>query len=348
MLNNTSNYSLDEYIPWDDSVVNRLTIFLSIISLCLSTISLIVLIDFKEKLFAYLKIEQIWIILNTFINSFNLIFWIWKQLEHTILWPIFFKFFQVYMASTCELCAFVCTIISAIIFMSIIDKKWDFYVLKLSPYIIILIIALLSFALFSFQLFQFDIKFYSSHYIVVKNMKNFFSTTFKVIEVTAFTIRDGIFLILLFVLNYFLYRKFRICMENKRKMVKYSQPTVGIKTNTAINSNNREKLNTTSSANQIQAEKAKNSMNKMILFCCLNSTFERFPIFLAFLLKNITGNDNEAFFIMIKVATIMVRTAYILKFFIYYYFNHRFRVKFIGIFFKNRIAKVIFKNKNSQ
>jgi hypothetical protein len=218
--------------------------------------------------------------------------------------------------------------------MSMIDKKWDYNVLKMSPYLTIFIIALLSLVLFSYQLFQFNITLNSSEIFLTKNMENYFSTTFKVIEVIVFGIRDGLFLIVLLVLNFFLFKKFRICMENKRKMVKYSQPSTAT-TNPAINPSNRENMQSIRVNNQTQQERAKRSINLMILFCCLNSTFERIPIFLAFIYKNLNEGDEKAINLMLKVGTLTVRIAYILKFFIYYYFNNRFRRKFADIFLKN-------------
>jgi hypothetical protein len=341
MSNKTSNYSLDVVIGLQNSILDRIIIFLSVFGFSLSSLSLVVFLDFKEKLFIYLKIEQIWIMLGSLISSFNLVFWINSQFEHTILWPIFFKFFLVYFTSTCELCAFICTIYSAVIFLSMIDKKWDLYMFKLSPYITIFIVSVLSLALFSFQLFEFDIKFDSSKFFVVKNVENFDTITFKVTELTAFAIRDGIFLILLLVLNCFLYKKLRICLEKKRKMVKYSQPTRTLRNTETNNSNPENEQTTRRTGNKTQTDKGYKSINKMILCCCLNSTFERIPILLAFIYKNLNQNDSKTYLLVIGIGTLSLKTAYILKFFIYFYFNKRFRIRFINIFFKNRFAKII-------
>jgi len=153
----------------ESEVIDYVSLCICFVTFIVSIISFLIFIDFKENLFVYLKIGQLWIILAMVINILYSIFWINSDLEKTIVWPIYFKFFFVYFTSTCELCAFGCTILSAFSFLSMIDKKWDFIVFKISPYYVVSGMAIISLALFSFQIFQFDINYISNSVFVSPN-----------------------------------------------------------------------------------------------------------------------------------------------------------------------------------
>jgi hypothetical protein len=327
----SSNFTLELFVPIFPSkeVLDYISTFISFVTFVFSLVSLLVFVDFKEKIFVYLKIGQFWILLAMAINMFYTIFWIDKKLVSTLVWPIYFKFFFVNFTSTCELCAFASTILSALVFLSMIDKKWDCAIFNTSPYIIVGIMSIIGYVLFCYQLFQFEINLISNNYFVSINFSNSDSKWLKAIELIAFSIRDGALLFIMLFLNIVLYKKFRLTMRKKKKMLTSSAST---------SNGNVSTVSTNQLVNQKQEtiNKANKNLNLMILFQCLDSTFERVPVFIVFVIRNINLIDQNTFLLLIPVVKITIQLAYFFKFFIFYFFNTLFRKKLNTFVFKFR------------
>jgi hypothetical protein len=214
-----------------------------------------------------------------------------------------------------------------------IDKKWDFAVFKLSPYLLIGVLAIISMALFTFQIFQFDIKFISNRYFVIVNLSNMNSKMIKAIELIAFSVRDGVFLTIMLFLNVCLYKKFRLAMKKKKNMLNCSTSNQITSLSTISNTKTTDQL---SKEKEVTINKANKNLNLMIMCQCFDSTLERVPVFIVFVIKNLNVIDFSDLQILIYSCSIIIQLAYLLKFFIFFFFNSRFRNKLKSFFLKIR------------
>jgi len=127
-------------------------------------------------------------------------------------------------------------------------------------------------------------------------------------------------------LNFMLFKKFRLAMNKKKNMLNHS-PSSQIST---VNANSNNESN---NQKQTKINNANKNLNLMILCQCLNSTFERVPVFIVFIFKNTNLFEPKLLFFLFKIARITIQLAYLFKFFIFF-FNKRFREKLSTILFK--------------
>jgi hypothetical protein len=147
------------------------------------------------------------------------------------------------------------------------------------------------------QIFHFDIVTdVCNNVTVFKSVKSSFSNTklYQFLEMTSFALNNGLFLIILIVVNLKIVTKLRQSMNLKLKMVG-------------------------NSAKKIRRSKAKLTIT--IISDCCNTILGHFCILLYYILKN----SLTFGFPYDGIVWSAVYFSYFLKFFIFYYFNMRFR-----------------------
>lgn len=134
----------------------------------------------------------------------------------------------------------------------------------------------------------------------------------KSIEIFVYVIRDGVCSLVLIGFNIIIFYKVKTAMKNKQAIIR--EPT---------HANNTNK-------NKLKSSKRKTAF--MVIFISISYTIGRLP----FLIYSITNNflSHPEFFSHISIVCIML--SYDSYFFIYYFFNNRFRNLFKSYFSFNK------------
>jgi hypothetical protein len=266
----------------------------------------------KENMFAYLKIESLFIIINLFIQIF-------RPLSRSFPVSLLSKVYDVYalwtLAGVLEMSALLSHLMSTIDFLMIITNNGDKFewVHRISKYLKALCIFVLSFASFAYLIFCFEINGYEievnngseTEWIYAIEDTPFKTTSTKTtIEIIAYLSRDGLINLILLCLNMLIYFNVRKSLDKKKSFIHSKTPN-GNKSHGKIKSANTKAI-------------------LMVILTCLNNVFGRTPILIVFVLRNFY-NLLVLNTTVIKLACLAVYISYILNFFIYFLSNSRFR-----------------------
>jgi hypothetical protein len=316
--------------------------FISLIGFILNMICFIIYSDreFKESLYKYLKVESIFISMNLFMQLFrpfeayrigNLNSINWSSKSYLAQ---FFEFYCLnFLASVFEMTALMLHLISSFNYYILLSYKpgSSFYnklkLLEKVSYIkITIIFTLFSILAFLFQIFQYDLvavniimdKFNlteNEHRIAYFKIESGFYNTplSKFLTLFWFSFRDGFILLLLFILNIFIYFEANYSFRKKFSFFMASSNSTD---SLSVVSNNKLKS---------RDNKAQIKLAIMVIATSMNFFVGRFPILLAFILKNTENGWTRPVKISMDIGCLTVFVSYPLFFYHYFFFNKRFR-----------------------
>jgi hypothetical protein len=324
--------------------------------------------NFKEKLYKYLKMESTFMALNLLIQIFRPIAYCdpFCQISRSYISNLYVYIAIVYLASIFEMSAFFFNILAASHLLSLMspeNKLAKYLQFEISHRLMVIFIVGFSASLFSFQLFQFKIvpACYLLNYYNLTSISELASANLYAIECTAFhssrtkfylekvsmSIRDGIGMMVMIILNILLLIKFKMNIKKKQYMLKSKSNLTDQQkkqqNSTAYSQNNNSpnnfneplhsiaenKMNgeTVVRAKKKQINNVEHRMTVMVIVNCSNCIFGRMPVFLFFILHNFieNGRVNEIFF---SIACVAIYASYSFSFFLFYLNNKRFRKAF--------------------
>lgn len=273
----------------------------------------------QKKLFSYLKNECIFMLAVLATSLLPIIFdqKQWPHLSQTLLAKYVLNLLYYYLSSLLEMCAILSSIFASISCYSILDSSCHLavvhhknknrclaFLISLSPNKVTLGFLIASALTFVYQPFVSRLGDQSMFAI------EFFQTRMVVFEIYSFMVRDGLLLVILLVVNYKIAMKIRANLRNKM----------------ALKGGGRLSRGGSQSSNSV-GETQKTNLTKMILADCANSTLGRLPILVYFLINNIWAK-LETSFPFKSLCAFAIYLSFLMKLFLYYYFNKRFRVIF--------------------
>lgn len=284
----------------------------------------------KQNVYAFLKYEAFLIAVDLFINSLEFII-LCPGIKNTYLAQVYFIYPLMISTSFLELSAIICHIISNLELILLISNKERPKLLQKVPNLIIcLMVFLFSCVLYSYMFFLNYIK------VDFQEISNGFNQTWtqvlgyklgytefnqtslkKFIDILVFAIRDGVCLVVLIALNIVIFYKVKTALSKKKLILSQEQ---------------------TSTSNNMKKKKFKNSKLKtsiMVFVISCSYTIGRLP----YLVHSIIGNISSSVEILSFISVLCIFISYDSYFFIYYFFNNRFRSLFkqsLGFFAKCR------------
>ena len=309
---NSSNISSNVYVPWslktasiDDIILLFVCVPVSILGFIFCTASAFVLWrgDFKENLFVYLRIECILMAFDLFITSIKSLSPLYmcrttsKSNCPVIHWSsipvvidvIFFS----YILSPTEAAALVSDIFAALYCLLMLNhnrNKLEQFIFNLNPFITIGVAYIILSIMFIYLCF---VNVYLFHFDFVISNRIYF-------DLIAFSIRDGLFLFVLIVLNVIIAYKVKSSLKKKMEIVKEA---------TAIE----------------KTKRSQQRMTIMVLADCINFSIGRIPIFCLFVIRNV-NKTITVLYPLTSTFSFLAFLSYFLKFFIFLKFNKRFRL----------------------
>ena len=274
---------------------------------------------FKEVLFQYFKMQSLFICLNLLIKClFPLYYCKTCSTASMYISQFYFKYFIVYAASVLEMSAILCQIISTYFCFRLISKKQTTF--HCSYVLISLFVIAISGLVYLYQLFEYQINEYELILNFVgytKNMTIFkteygsfhFNVVMSIIEIAAFTLRDGLSSVVLIVLNILIFIKVRKNLKRKKRMV-MEKSTV-----------NNDLTDNTNSLTKVDRSQIR--LTIMVLVSCANCLVGRTPILLFFILRNFLEELQLAKLLYFAISCIYF--SYFISFFLYYITNKKFK-----------------------
>jgi hypothetical protein len=272
----------------------------------------------KQNVYAFLKYEAFFIAVDLFINSFEFIT-VCPGIKSTYLAQVYFIYPLIISTSFFELSAIICHIISNMeLILLISNKERPKLLQKLPNKIICLMVFLFSCVLYSYMFFLNYIKVdfsenngFNQTWTQVLGYKlgytEFNETSLKkFIDILVFVIRDGVCLAILVALNIVIFYKVKTALSKKKLILSPEQ---------------------TSTSNNMKKKKLKSSNRKtsiMVIVISLSYTIGRLP----YLVNSIIGNISSSVDILSFISVLCIFVSYDSYFFIYYFFNNRFRSLF--------------------
>lgn len=255
--------------------------------------------DFKETLFVYLKLESILMSLNLatkFFNSLSSIYFcVWCTPGQVIACSILETYVFTFVPSILEATVLLTDLFVALSFLPMFTSdhnRLQKIFMHTNPNLAVTVAFASCVIMFSYQLFK-NSKIFHINFIV-QNIAYF--------DIITFSIRDGLFLVLLLITNGLIAYKAKRNLKKKMHIV-----------NDSLKQNARRSLN---------------RMTIMILADCTNSIVGRVPILCLFIIKFADIRLVQVY-PLTSICSLAVFLAYTLKFFIYFKFNKRFRLVFI-------------------
>jgi hypothetical protein len=298
--------------------------------------------SFSPKLYKFLKYESIFITCNLVIKSFSpIVYCKTCPVSTTLFSCVYFIYFLVYASSICEMSALVCNVLSALFCLLHISKlKMQkpvkpsplFVLININHRILALVTAVFAACLYCYQLFQFEIVIRSRNdnsttfkIYVVQQTNFYYSELNTVIEIISHTIRDGLNLVILIVINTLLLLKIR-------KKLKQNSPAIPARHSSTVNAKNCDETISRSVANNMPASLNRltprilneKKVTKLIVINCLNSIVGRLPILVYFILRNLSNSSILIEFLG-AFSFFSVYFCYFTKFFLFYFSNSKFR-----------------------
>lgn len=279
--------------------------------------TLVVLTRLRDtaKIFAYLRFESMFILLDCLITSLLFLYKCrscFPNLNPFLLCILNYLGFN-FLSDMSELASLVMGNLAALACLFMLDTanktpKFFSILLNIEPYKLAIGVLVLSIINSSYEIFMFKI-----HSINIDNSTVLFecddsdfleTTTYKVFALLSFGFNYGIMLVILVILNVL------IAVKIKRS------------------------LNYRPSALSFLAAKrrrcAEKKLTKLILADCTNLIIGRLPMIIYFIIYNVDLID----YIYASLTILPVLISYIIKFLIFYKFNSRFRNEAKHIFFK--------------
>ena len=298
---NSSNSSLNGYVAWSlETATNESLIYLfacvpiSFLGFffCIASVYVLWSDEFKENLFIYLRIECMLMALDLILAGFRSLFRGFACRTSTC--PIPNTFVQVlivlftYFPSPIEASALATDIfasLNCLIMLKPNRNKFEQFIFNLNPFVTIVFVFLTFSLIFIYQCFT-NIDLYYLDF-VISNQIYF--------DLIAFSIRDGLLLLILILLNVIIAWKVKSSLRKKMSIVKET---------TSI-----EKM-----------QRSQHRMTIMVLADSVNSIVGHIPLLCVFILRNLNLSPiSSAFFLFTFLS-------YFLKFFIFLKFNKRFRI----------------------
>ena len=269
--------------------------------------------QFKLNFYKYFKMELIFIGFDLILSALATIVDCNDSLvKDHYLSRAYQLIFIVYFKSVLEFCAnYFCIFGTIDFYLTISQSKFNMFS-KLSYKIICLILFLIGCIMFSFRIFErsiadsIDISNNKTVYYLAKT-KFSETTILKTINIISFFIRDFIYIFILIILNYFIFRKVRDSINKKIYILQNSGGESSVADNKIKNT--------------------KNSLKLMILVGNLNNIFGRLTILINLTLEVSIENytlDNYGI-IFLNISIFAVYTSYLIKFMLYYLTNNTFR-----------------------
>ena len=330
---NSSNSSSNSYIPWSlqtatyDSLIyifGCLPISALGFVFCVASVYVLWRSEFKENLFIYLRIECILMAFDTFLSTIRSP--LRGFLCRTSACPVPNPFVQVllvfftYFPSPTEASALVTDIFASfncLIMLKHNRNKFEEFIFNLNPFVTVLVVYLIFSLIFIYQCFTNTNLFYLD--FVISNRIYF--------DLITFSIRDGLLVSILIILNVIIAFKVKSNLKKKMAIVK---------------------VNSTQQLNIKKMQKSQQRMSIMVLADSVNSIVGRIPLLILFVLRNINLNPIASAFFLFTFLS------YFLKFFIFLKFNKRFRIvalqklPFLKFIFNNHLESTTSKtNENS-
>lgn len=266
------------------------------IGLLLTSISFIVFSNaqFKnQRLFSYFKLDTLFMLADLAIKSLYPI--LYNPKSSLLTSQIYLIYLHGYMSSILEICQIGANIFAAFSCLSMLENNskthpYLNYLTNLRPLNVTLTWFALATLLFAHQALSNDL-------LAVES----FTVNFHFFSLVAFVIRDGVCVLVLIVLNCLIAKKTRQILTNKSILI----------------GNNKDS----------NIKESQKKTIKMVLADSLNTIAGRVPILVYFLIVNGFPSVRERFEIEIfeALAVLTVYLSYLLKFFIFYNFNKRFR-----------------------
>lgn len=296
--------------------------------------------EFKENIYAYLKLECVFIGLDLFITALRPFHHNNKSdFSRSFISQFYLVYLLIFFASVLEMSAFLCHITSTFDFyLLIINQQKAYKAIHKIPYPAkTFIIFAISFLLFTYQLFVFYVgsedivesasnQTIHSYKIYKLSVYDFGGTKAKTgIEIFSFLLRDGFNLAVLIVMNILIFKKVNESMERKKSILNLARN----RTMTDISEMPTQNTNASTNTN-INTEKnmKKTQIKTAVMVCmtCLNYVFGRLPILVVYIVRNFVQNDLTEW--MNKIAVLCVYLSYAFCFPLYYYSNKRFQSVF--------------------
>ena len=326
---------IDAYILKLDVAIFHTYVFpaLTLIGLILTIFIFLIFSQpsFQQNIYVFLKYESVLIWLDLCATALPI--FVYRPEWDKAYFRWFYRlYFIVISKSVLEMTGILCHIISSIEILLLISNKKRPKLLQKTPNIIIvLILFLLCALLYSYMFFVsfIDEEPYGPlfnnatnttmfQYVEYKISNTEFSKslTKKLIEIIAFSIRDGLNLIVLIALNVLIYLKVRKAMAKKKIMLNqnFSVNATNNKIEIDINSNNKLKRSERNTA-------------FMVIIVSICYTIGRIPIMISFIVRNVYEENNQIR-IFVIASIICVVLSYDSYFFIYYFTNKNFRKLF--------------------
>ena len=326
---------IDAYILKLDVAIFHTYVFpaLTLIGLILTIFIFLIFSQpsFQQNIYVFLKYESVFIWLDLCATALPI--FIYRPEWDKAYFRWFYRlYFIVISKSVLEMTGILCHIISSIEILLLISNKKRPKLLQKTPNIIIvLILFLLCALLYSYMFFVsfIDEEPYGPlfnnatnttmfQYVGYKISNTEFSKslTKRLIEIIAFSIRDGLNLIVLITLNVLIYLKVKKAMAKKKIMLSqnFSVYATNNKAEIDINSNNKLKRSERNTA-------------FMVIIVSICYTIGRIPIMISFIVRNVYEENNQIR-IFVIASIICVVLSYDSYFFIYYFTNKNFKKLF--------------------
>jgi hypothetical protein len=247
---------------------------------------------FKGNLFVYLRIECMLMAFDLLITSIRSLGPIYRSPTSNSFRAVAEVVFFVYLPSPTEGTALITDIFAALnclIMLKTNRNRFEQFIFNMNPFVTIGVAYFLLSLMFIYQCFT-NVYFFHSDF-VISNRFYF--------DLIAFSIRDGLFLFILIVLNVIVAWKVKLSL--------------------------RKKINTLNEASAIKkTKKSQKIIITMVLADSINFTLGRIPIFCLFLIRNV-NKSISLLYPFTSTLSFLAFLSYFLKFFIYFKFNKRFR-----------------------
>jgi hypothetical protein len=314
--------------------------------------------SFGQKLYKFLKYESIFIACDLLIKSGSPVTYCKScALSTTLFSCVYLIYFCVYLSSICEMSALICNILSALFCHLHISKlrmqkpvkpSLLFVLININHRIIVCFIVLFSACLYSYQLFQFEINhvgnstIQSENFYVVEPTSFYYSDLNMSLEIISHSIRDGFNLTILIIVNTLLIIKIRRNLKQKSTTVFPNNHTDITNIQTCNKFSNNVHFND-SNSNKLPMKiplivLSQKKITKLIVINCFNTILGRLPIFLYFILRNVSSNSIYINFLG-AFSFFFVYFCYFTKFFLFYFTNCKFREEAKGLFLKCKCNK---------
>lgn len=289
--------------------------FVSIISFITCVVNIVVFSQeqFKEKVFVYLKHESMFMAANMVISMLIPISQCTNCIiSKSLLSVIYVLYFSIYITSIIEMSSLISTIMATINCTIMVDRKAAGFLIvfnKINVYAVVAFEIVISALLFLHQIFQrIIVRSSQDEYLLVTSDFNNMKASF-ILDIMAYTVRDGIFVIILVALNVYLLVIVRRNLAQKRKILTNKKSNI---------KDPREK----------KIKQSEKKLVKMVLTDSLVYFLSRMIILVFMVFSRLF--TIACWFEIFDIVNILKELSYGIMFFIYFHFNKRFRTALLN------------------